>query len=234
MLWANSLMNAPAVCMRGEMTNRDPDQRYERPEQVLPWLIEQWVRHNVNTCLPGMVDSYDPTTKRARIQLALETRIAGLPALQDGTPAVQERLEKKPLLLNVPLRQTSTGNHMMHHQIDKDDVVLVMFSQRGIDRFKQNWGEISAPDRGMFFNYRDAFAIPWGDENIQPVSDQGVTIQSRDRDTFFHLVDNRIRLVAGNASIEIVPGRITLRVAGTTINLTPSNIDADSDRIDLN
>ena len=193
------------------MTNRNPDARYETPEQVIPWMVEQWVHQHVNTCMLGMVDTYDSATKRARVQPGLRTRIA--PA--GDSPG---ELKVKPLLLNVPLRQISTGGHMVHHQVDKGDVVLVMFSQRGLNQFKSQWGQISDPDKGSFFAYRDAVAIPWGVETIAPVSDQGVVIQSEDGQTYIHVVDGQIKLV----------------VEGSSITINSSNITAIADRIDLN
>ena len=208
------------------MTNRNPDARYETPEQVIPWMIEQFIHQHVNTCMMGMVDTYDSATKRARVQPALRTRIA--PA--GDSPG---ELKVKPLLLNVPLRQISTGGHMVHHQVDKGDVVLVMFSQRGLNQFKSQWGQISDPDKGSFFAYRDAVAIPWGVETIAPVSDRGVVIQSESGNTFVHLLNddhvearvgsNYVKItsdghiqIESNASVTIDAPTITLRGATDT------------------
>ena len=146
--------------------NRNPELRNERLDQTVPDAIELLVRKLVHTSSPGIVLEYDSRTKRAVVQPALRTRL--LPTEADA----ETRLLDKPPILNVPVRQTATGGHMLHHQIDRDDVVLLVFSERGLDQFKEAW-QIADPTRGVFFNRRDAMAIPWGREDIVPVRGHG-------------------------------------------------------------
>ena len=194
------------------MSNRDPDARYEKAEQSIPWMIEQWCRHNLHTCLPGLVLSYNSTSKRARVQPGLRTRLA--PVEDDP-----RTLEDKPPILNVPLRQTATGGHMVHQAIHNGDTVLLMFSERGLDQFKERWStwqngaasELTNPAKGAFFEMRDAFALPWGVETIAPVYDSGWIVQSQDGRAYIRLDGDRIELVTGSSRIVMLPNDIEIR-----------------------
>ena len=186
------------------MSNRNPESRNERPEQVIPWAIEQWVRGNVHTSMPGLVRSYDPATKRARVQPAIRTRLRGTPA--DPEPRV---IDKQPIV-DVPVQQTATGGHMVHHGVGPGDVVLLLFSERGLDQFKAAWGSLADPAIGAYFDMRDAVAVLWGVEDIAPVRSTGWLIQNRSGNSYLSLDGNITRLVAGSTSIVMDGTTITL------------------------
>ena len=193
------------------MTNRDRDARFEKPEQVIPWAIEQWVRQHMHTGMPGLVESYNATTKRAVVQPVFMTRFRGTPADPDPAPV------EKPPILNVPVKQTATGGYMMHQQINVGDVVWLAFSERGLDAFKAAWGSLAMPAKGAYFQMRDAMAIPWGQEDIAPVSNEGIVFQSADGDTYIQIVDGAVRIVVGDTSI--VLNGTTITASGPTDTL---------------
>ncbi len=180
------------------------------------FAIEQWVRQHVHTSLPGIVREYDSETKRARVQPSINRLV-----LNDGE--TQPESMERPIIINVPLRQTATGQHLMHHQVDAGDVVLLIFTERGIERFKSQWGELSDPTMDGFFSDRDAVAIPWGTESIQPVRETGIVLQNADGSTNLQLDSGTIKLVVGSSSITITDGEIVIRSPQVTI---------EADRID--
>ena len=192
------------------MTNRNTESRYERPEQSIPFAIEQWVRQHVHTSLPGIVREYDAATKRARVQPAINRLV-----LNDG--AEQPESMERPIIINVPLQQVSTGSHMLHHQVDVGDVVLLVFTERGIERFKAQWGQASDPTMDGFYSERDAMAVPWGVETIAPVRETGIVMQNADGSTNLQLDSGTIKLVVGDSSITITNGEIVIRSAQVTI-----------------
>ena len=187
------------------MTVRDPDARYERAPQAIPFAIQQWVREHVHTCEPGIVQSYDPATKRARVQPALRRLIR----LEQGGDIT--RMDKA-LILDVPVRQVATGGYLQHQEILEGDVVLLLFTHRGLEHFKASWGEISDPPVDAFFDAADAVAIPWGSETIQPVRATGWLVQGEDGQAYVSLDSGVVRIVTGTSRIEVHPDRVEIHV----------------------
>ena len=148
------------------MSSRDSDANYETLAQALPFCWMKEAQRVLNTVTMGLVQTYDPVTKRARVQPALRALFT------DGDPPIPP--QDKPPIVNVPLRQVSTGDHMMHHEVRPGDVVKLEFSDRGLDQFKAQWGRISNPEPIEFFAERDALATPWGEENITPCAFDGL------------------------------------------------------------
>ena len=179
------------------MSNRNPESRNERPEQVIAWAIEQYVRANVHTHMPGIVLAYNPATKRAKIQPAIRTRLRPTPA--NPNPGLID----KPPIVDVPVRQTATGGYMVHHEVGAGDVVLLMFTERGIDQFKAAWGRLADPSIGAYFDMRDAMAILWGEEDIEPVHDTGIIMQNRAGNSYIWLSDAGIVLQGPNRRVVI-------------------------------
>ena len=188
------------------MSNRDPDVRYENLAQELDFDFQQKTKTLIHTALPGIVRHYDARTKRARVQPALRMLFT------DGTPA-----KEKPPILNVPVRQTATGAHMMHQQLDVGDVVLLVFNERGLEKFKQNWGTISDPTQEGFFAEKDAWAIPWGVENIEPVRSTGWLIQNASGTCYVSVDDDTIRMATGNSSFTLTPTSVNVRAGTITL-----------------
>ncbi len=186
------------------MSNRHPELRYEKPEQVIPWAIEQMLKGWVNTAMPGIVDRYDAATKRARVQPALRTIIApseGSPDADPPVPPRPRREEDKPTIIDVPVVHPSAGGLIVHLPLRKGDPVVLLFSQRGIAAFKQTFA-VSNPTRGNFFDMGDAMALPgFGALNITPASTEGLSVQTEDGDT----------------SIVLTPGNVTIRARQVTI-----------------
>ena len=116
---------------------RDPDARYDRIAQVLDFFFAQKIKA-LHTTIPGLVTAYDPLTKRANVQPALRMLLA------DGSEI------EKPPILDVPLQQPAHGGHMVHQQVDVGDVVVLLFSKRGLEKFKLTWGAISSQGTGLF------------------------------------------------------------------------------------
>ena len=202
------------------MSNRNPDARYEDAPQAIRFAIEQTIRAQVHTSVPGIVRSYDPATKRARVQPALRLLVA------EGDTVTGH---DKPPILDVPVQQRATGGWMIHQQLDEGDTVLLLFSERGVEQFKAAWGQVVDPARGTFFAERDAFAIPWGVEDIAPVSDSGVVIQNADGTVYVQLDGTTIRRVTGSTEVVETPSGITINTPGavaiTSASLTHNGVN---------
>ena len=206
------------------MSNRDPDSRYRNPSQIFGFTWLQQAKALLHTCAPGIVREYDPTTKRARVQPAVKQMI-DMPD-EEGNPNIVNM--EKPPILDVPVRQNATGAHLEHHQIDEGDVVLLCFTERGIEKFKVLWGELSDPPVEAFYSERDAMAIPWGVETIAPVRETGWLVQNETGSCYVSVDNTTIRLITDQSMATLVPGSITLENGGSTATLVTGSITLEN------
>ena len=165
--------------------------------KAFEFAARQLMAANINTAAPGIIDTYDADTKRARVRLAVKQ------GFKDGRASME-----KALLVDVPVVQPATGELMVHQPIDKDDIVVVIFSKDGLEDFKRKWG-LAEPKAGALF--ADAIAIPWGVHNIAPVDNDAFCIQSADGRTYFKLKDGMIEMRVGGRLFRMteVEGRLT-------------------------
>ena len=202
------------------MTIKDVDSRYESARQAFE-IFWRRKEKNLHTVFPGIVERYDPETKRARIQPAIRlwltmtetafSKYAGpAPDWVRRQGNVVDFTIRKPPILNVPMLQPSTGRYLVHHEILPGDPCLLLASERGIENYKANFGKHADPVLGAFHQMKDCFAIPWGFEDIAPVSNQGVVIQDSEGDTYIHLTGDTITLRNGQSTITVAPDQITL------------------------
>lgn len=140
--------------------------------------------------IPGVVQRYDATTKRAVIQPAI------MRDFKDRRPSIAMAP-----LVDVPVVSNATGGFMIHQQINAGDIMMVVFTDRGLDAFKQTWQDGAEPTKGKRFD--DAVAIRWGVETIEPVSTEGVVIQNAAGTSYIHLKDDEIRLKVGSGNARL-------------------------------
>ena len=169
------------------MSNRDPDIAYNQLKQVLPFCFSQELK-NVHTIAPGIVRGYHALTKRASVQIALNMIVS-----IDGTLDNLKSMAR-PVILDVPVCHPSGGGYVVHLPLREPDPVILFFSERGIETFKETF-DVSDPPIDAIFAERDAIAYPgFGARRITPASD-GLSMQTED----------------GNTSVSLTPGQIVLR-----------------------
>ena len=66
----------------------------------------------------------------------------------------------RPTILSVPLQTPASGASVVHIPVKEEDIVLCVFSMRGLDAFKSGDGTPAAPTDFRMFDKRDAIAIP--------------------------------------------------------------------------
>lgn len=182
------------------MSAKDPAKRYDTPTQSMRFALDMHARSTIHTSIPAFVKEYSADTKRARLQPAIRRA-------NYDTGSTFDRAQ----LLDVPVISQSTGGVMAHAPIVKDDLMLVVFSERGLSKFKStSLTAISDPDRGRFFDQMDAVAIKWGVQTIKPVDEEAYCIQSADGGTYFKLKDGLIELRCGDKVLRMTPTRGTL------------------------
>ena len=127
-------------------TNMHLDRDYSNMAESIRFAIRQSFKE-LYTCTPGIVESYDATTRRAVVMGALNI------VKTDGTEV--ERAEVR----DVPVVFPSGGGFSMTWPLEPGDPVLLVYSQRGLSEWKKTF-DVSAPDVDGFFSEKDAIAIP--------------------------------------------------------------------------
>lgn len=132
-------------------------------------IIEMAIRSNqleLNTCMPGIVKAYDAATQTASVQpsfkrMRLDTKEFTSRAVIDDVPIV------------FPI---SNGKGVVF-PIAVGDPVMIVFSQRSLDTWLDNGGEIDLQDTRLH-NVNDAIAIPGLDHApISPAPSQSTELR---------------------------------------------------------
>jgi len=108
---------------------------------------------DVHTCFPGVVEKYDPKTRRADIQPSLKRR------LPDGTFAAF------PIIPDIPVQFPGTKKVTFHFPLEKGDEVSVNVIERSTDIWRDNGGSGIEDGDPRRFNLQDCYAVP----GLQPV-----------------------------------------------------------------
>jgi hypothetical protein len=158
--------------------------------------------YGVNTCIPGIINSFDPITQTVNVTPAIQMRV------QDADR--QETFEDLPTLVQVPVCYpfAVTAGYALTLPIKEGDPCVLVFSQRAIE----NWhklGGIQPPEdfaeMSRHHDLNDAFALMCAPALPQVLEDwllDGIELRNRSRDTRVSVRDNRtVEVVAGTASM---------------------------------
>ena len=128
------------------MSSMNHETDYSNLAQAIRFAIRQSLK-DVYTCMPGIVESYDAETRRAVVKGALKV-----------VTTKKEEIGRESIH-NVPVMFPSGGGFAMTFPLEPGDPVLLLYSQRGLAKWKKTLG-VAAPDTIGFFSEKDAFAIP--------------------------------------------------------------------------
>ena len=201
-------------------TNRNPESQEQSLAQLLSWHFEQLAK-GVNTAAPGVVESYDPATKRARVRPALRLLLTSGETIN------------KPAIIDVPVIHPAGGGYIMHFPLGAGDTVLLIFSQRGIENFKKTFQEADPPPDALFAE-RDAIALPgFGALPVTPAG-EGCTLQSEDGSTFVEVHSDRIRLRHGEQDLTITDSGLEVDVNGKVSIVASGEVVIQGSKITMN
>lgn len=119
-------------------------------KQQFPDIIKKMFNSymtNINTAIPGLVESYNPTTQRADVKPSIKKKIS-------------TELVSYPVIANVPVQFMGSGNATFIFPLSKGDRCLIIFSQESMENY------LSSPDREVEpgderrFSLADAICIP--------------------------------------------------------------------------
>ena len=228
------------------MSNRDADARYEHLLQGVPFVTQQLMLQ-VHTSIPGIVTAYDAATRRARVQPAVHMMLS--PVGAPYAPFASCEPMEKPIILDVPVIFPSAGGYTVHFPLLPDDPVLLLFSERDIDNFKQTL-ESGQPLSGDIMEVKHVVCIPgfvpFEDDPTVVIPPEnpnggerldGFTVQTNDGTTWVHLAadDIHARIVGDPVSettyVRLTPQRIyaTPDNETTYVDITPERIEGSPD-----
>lgn len=147
---------------------------------------------DTHTSMPGRVISYDRTKQLAQIQPSLKRRY------KDG------RVINLPIIQNVPVLFQGNGAVRTHFDLVPGDYVLLLFSERSIDKWQVSGGEVLPGDRRMH-HLSDAICIPGIRPNSEteiPKGNPGSYVVSNGENYFEVKADGKF--VVKNSSNELM------------------------------
>ena len=184
----------------------------------------------INTCYPGRIVSFDPSTQTATIQLMIEkvySNLGGRWIFKDSAP-----------LVNVPCHFPKGGGHSITMPVVKGDDCLVMFAQRGYAHWlyegTDKAGNLEgrpAPEHRRRFSKSDALALIGFGSGIEASVPNTITdfnigaIEIRNVDR-----TQRVSLHVDSKDIDIVTDTNVLVDAGGNVTaLAGGNIEATAE-----
>lgn len=105
---------------------------------------------NVHTCIPGKVTRYDKAKQQADVLPLLKTSYMD----EDETRVVISM----PVITNVPVMFPGAGAYRVTFPVEKDEPVLLVFSEASLDAWLESGGEKDPGDDARF-HLKDAIAL---------------------------------------------------------------------------
>lgn len=170
------------------MTNINTEKEYDEATSWLKFCTEQILK-SIFTCLPATINSYDSSTKRATVKIALKI------VKTNGDELTY------PIITDVPIIFPATASYSIYFPLAEGDPILLMFSQRGLNDFKKTYEE-SSPTVGSFFSIVDAVGIVgFGQLTNSPVITDGISIQDANGNNYITLNDTTIDIKSTNINL---------------------------------
>ena len=188
----------------------NPEITFRSITTMLDKVLFEWSKNSLHTAMPGVVDSYDATTRRARVRPALRLVMTGARPGEDG-----EMMERA-LAVNVPVMWSSSGGFAGMMPLNPGDRGMLLFSERGMTEFKTT-GTIATPDKSRFFSESDGVFYPcdFGIEAATPASATAAVIQTLDGTRSMLVDTDRVELRAGDTRVTATESDIRLVCSGT-------------------
>ena len=186
------------------------DSKVPEMSDVVRCIVDEML-FNVNVCLPAKIVTYYPKTQTADVQIQL------LKKYSDMTT------EPHPVLPGVPVKhpRANAGAAFIHMPLVNGDDVLLVFSQRSLDNWKQTGG-MSDPDDYRKHDFSDAFALVGGSAPAVPFSVSDTNAIMIVNGTSVLKVNANGTFVATNGSNELVNLLVQLATNLQTLSQTLS------------
>lgn len=190
------------------MSNLNKEILYDTFSDSVDFILEQF-KKGMNTSLPAIVQSYDSSTKRTTVLPAIKRLFT------DGTS------QSLPILVDVPIIFPSAGGFTITMPISKGDTVLLMFTQRGITNFKQQFTE-SMPTNSLMAIHDAVAIVGFGALSITPASSSGCTMQNNAGSNAIIVESGKVEIKKGSNTVVIDDSQLQATIQGATLTLNSS------------
>ena len=175
------------------------------PEEVFHKALSN-LSFEMRVAMPGIVQSWNPTTQTASIKLSLREKLN-----IDGNPSWTEI----PLLVDVPLVTLKGAGHLIATAINEGDECWVWFADGCFDATWQSSGVQNQPDLRRH-DLSDGFFMPslFSQPNvISNYPTEGIEIRDESGST-------KVNVTSGSVSVQ----GTSVNVIGSTISINGSNV----------
>jgi hypothetical protein len=159
---------------------------------------------------PGIIRAFDKEAQTVEVEVAITERIK-----VNG----EERIEKIPILLDVPICIPSAGGYSLSLPIVAGDECLIIFSDTCFDAWWQN-GDVQNQMELRRHDLSDAFAIVGIKSKpnvIANYSADSAQLRNAEGTNYVELSDSEASLVFGGSSISVKNGEISLDATSVKI-----------------
>jgi len=164
------------------LSNLDPEKDYSNMTDAFKFILNQF-KKSLYSVIPGVIETYTKGSKRCRVKPAINIRKT------DNTT------EEQTAIINVPVLWNSAGGFTILGPLKAGDSVLILFSQRGITKFKETF-LTEDPGKGVFAK-EDAIVIPgFGGLSVSPATNDGMSMQTEDGSNFIFVENGNIEATA--------------------------------------
>jgi hypothetical protein len=164
-------------------------------EDAISVAIEARLKE-VHTCLPGIVQKFDPTTQTATVQPAIQRIFI------DKGPV------KLPLCVDVPVQFPAGGDFVLTFPVHANDECLLVFSERAID-FWWDRGGVQLPAEYRMHDLSDAYAIVGVSSRKRFLSNfnaSGAELRTRNGSTFLRIDGSNVYVGGATGAEKAIMG----------------------------
>ncbi len=181
------------------VSNINREKEYDNLTDWLEFATRQ-VLKDLYTVLPAIIESYNVATKRAKVKIALTQMSTAGKAIE------------YPIIADVPVIFLACSEYIIQFPLKSGDNVLIVFSQRGLDKFKVTYKQ-EQPSLHGFFSMADAIAIPgFGTLSNNIADPDALNIQTTNGQTYMTLKNDIITINATNVIINATTTTINSNV----------------------
>jgi len=167
---------------------------------------------DIHTAIPGIVQSYDPATQQAEVQVAIKKTygIAGEDVVLDA-----------PVITSVPVVFPSTKNSFLIFPVEQGDSVLLVFSERSLERWLSAGGVVEGGINRKF-DLTDAIAIVGLHAFNEPITADSASLTLQHKSAAIKLTDDS-KVSIGNDQLELLDwlDRLVTEIKAITVDGNP-------------
>lgn len=176
-------------------------------EAVIETAIDTAVKE-LHTCLPGIVQNFDPVEQTADIQPTIKRKLNG-------------EFVNLPLLTDVPVRFPKVCDFSITMPVKNGDDIEIRVIERSIDRWLLD-GDIQEPDDTRKHSLSDAYATPLlysQQSKITSFDNTNLQIRTTDGGSFINLTPSGVIELNGNADFGVRYNELETKLKELETNL---------------